>query len=512
MSLFSVERGPVPIYLQVKNGLEELIRSGSLPPGTKLPSSRSLARILGVSRNSVLEAYELLSTEGIVEAYGTAGTYVSESSCRKAASNSAEISSHAETSSLPLTDKGLHLLTGGLDYCWEKGLSDWASMLPDIAEGFGPCTHDQDTMALSGVTLAFDRLSAERLRSCLNYVLTNYPHRLLGYGETEGYKPLRQWLATYMTDRGVATSAEEVLLTGGFQQGLTLLCSTFLDPGDTVLMENPGYPGILMCLLHGGANVRGIDMTSYGIDVGQIQGMICGLRPKFVCVMPFCQNPTGVTMDTQTRKSLLTLAKDNGITIIENGFTDELSYSGRLVPPLKAEDRWGCVVYMGSLSDILFPGLRIGWIVASRSIIQALTFSKRAIDPFSSPVLQAACYEFCRQGYFSSHLARIRKTYSRKRELISQALKKYLPSDSKFRVSEGRMSIWVTLPECVDSEELRREAHALGASFVPGSAFFVSGGGKRNLLISYSGFSEQGIIQAIKTLGDLISRRLLGRA
>ncbi|HHX25296.1 MAG TPA: PLP-dependent aminotransferase family protein [Firmicutes bacterium] len=503
MSLFSVERGPVPIYLQVKNGLEEIIRSGALPPGTKLPSSRTLARILGVSRNSVLEAYQLLTTEGIVEAYGTVGTYVSESCCPKLDANSTETS--------PLTGENLHLLKRGRQVGLEEDLSDWVSMLPDIAGGFGPCTHDQDTMVLSGATLAFDRLSAERLRSCLNYVLTNYPHKLLAYGDTEGYRPLRQWLAEYMTDRGVVTSADEVLLTGGFQQGLTLLCSTFLNPGDVVLTENPGYPGVLMCLLHGGAKVRGIDMTPSGVDVGQVEEMISRFHPRFLCVMPFCQNPTGITMDTQTRKYLLKLANDEEVMIIENGFTDELSYSGRLVPPLKAEDRRGCVVYMGSLSDILFPGLRIGWITASRPIIKALALSKRAIDPFSSPVLQAACYEFCRQGYFATHLARIRKLYSRKRELVSQALQKYLPSGAVFRVSEGRMSVWLVLPEGVDSTELHREARALGASFVPGFAFFFNGGGERNLLISYAGSSEQGIMQEIKTIGDLISRRLSSR-
>jgi 2-aminoadipate transaminase len=505
MSLFSVERGPVPIYLQVKNGLEELIRSGSLPPGTKLPSSRTLARILGVSRNSVLEAYELLTTEGIVEAYGTAGTYVSESCCPRLDANS------TEASPLSLTGEGLHFVKRSRDVGLEEALSDWVSMLPGIAGGLGPCTRDQDTMVLSGSTLAFDRLSAERLRSCLNYVLANYPHKLLAYGDTEGYRPLRQWLADYMTDRGVATSADEVLLTGGFQQGLTLLCSTFLNPGEVVLTENPGYPGVLMCLLHGGAKVRGLGMTPYGVDVGQAEEMILRFRPRFLCIMPFCQNPTGVTMDTQTRKCLLRLAKDEEVMIVENGFTDELSYSGRLVPPLKAEDRGGCVVYMGSLSDILFPGLRIGWVTASRPIIQALALSKRAIDPFSSPVLQAACYEFCRQGYFTTHLGRIRKIYSRKRELVSQALQKYLPLGAEFRVSEGRMSVWVTLPEGVDSTELYREARALGTSFVPGSAFFFNGGGERNLLISYSGASEQGIMQEIKTLGDLINRRLSGR-
>ncbi len=506
MSLFSVERGPVPIYLQVKNGLEELIRSGALPPGTKLPSSRTLARILGISRNSVLEAYELLTTEGIVEAYGTAGTYVSESCCPRLDANS------AETSPLPLAGEGLHSLKRSQDVGLEEDLSDWLSMLPDIAGGLELCAHDQDTMVLSGATLAFDRLSAERLRSCLNYVLTNYPHKLLAYGDTEGYRPLRQWLAAYMTDRGVVTSADEVLLTGGFQQGLTLLGSTFLNPGDVVLTENPGYPGVLMCLLHGGAKVKGIDMTPYGVNASQVEETISRLHPRFLCVMPFCQNPTGVTMDTQTRKCLLKLAKDEEVMIIENGFTDELSYSGRLVPPLKAEDRKGCVVYMGSLSDILFPGLRIGWITASRSIIQALALSKRAIDPFSSPVLQAACYEFCRQGYFATHLARIRKVYSRKRELVSQALQKHLPSGTGFRVSEGRMSVWVILPEGMNSTELYREGQALGASFVPGAAFFVNGGGERNLLISYAGSSEQGIMQEIKTLGDLVSRRISSRA
>ena len=140
-------------------------------------------------------------------------------------------------------------------------------MLPDIAGGLGPCTHDQDTMVLSGATLAFDRLSAERLRSCLNYVLTNYPHKLLAYGDTEGYRPLRQWLANYMTERGVATSVDEVLLTSGFEQGLTLLCSTFLNPGDVVLTENPGYPGVLMCLLHGGAKAKGMTHKNLGRSV-----------------------------------------------------------------------------------------------------------------------------------------------------------------------------------------------------------------------------------------------------
>ena len=503
MSLFSVERGPVPIYLQVKNGLEELIRSGSLPPGTKLPSSRSLARILGVSRNSVLEAYDLLRAEGIVEAYGTAGTYVSEVSCARTIPKSVEASRLSE---------GFRILERDSDGRLEEDLSDWASMLSNMGGRFKLYAHDQDAMILSGVTLAFDRLSAERFRSCLNYVLTNYPHRLLAYGETEGYGPLRQWLATYMTDRGVTTSPDEVLLTGGFQQSLTLLCSTFLNPGDTVLIENPCYPGALICLLHGGANVVGIDMTPYGVDVEQAHEMICELRPRFICVTPFCQNPTGVTMDTQARKRLLALTKEHGIIIVENGFTDELSYSGRLVPPLKTEDRMGCVIYMGSLSDILFPGLKIGWIVASKPIIQALTLSKRAIDPFSSPILQAACYEFCRQGYFTTHLARIRKTYIRKRELINQTLEKHLPPDTEFRVSEGRMSVWITLPPGIDSTELHREAQALGASFIPGPAFFIDGGGERNLFISYANSSEQVIIQEIKTLGDLISRRLLGRA
>ena len=507
MSLFSVERGPVPIYLQVKNGLEELIRSGSLPPGTKLPSSRTLARVLGISRNSVLEAYDLLRAEGIVEACSTAGTYVSEASCHRLAS------SENPTLSLPLPVENLHPCRESLYAGPSDGLSDWASMLSKAATGeFGSYAHDQDAMALSGVTPAFDRLSAERLRSCLNYVLTNYPHKLLAYGETEGYGPLRQWLATYMTERGVTTLAEEVLLTDGFQQGLMLLCSTFLNPGDTVLMENPGYPGVLMCLLHSGAKVKGVDMTPHGVDFKQARDVIRRFRPKFLCITPFCQNPTGVTMDTQTRKNLLTLAKEHGITIVENGFTDELSYSGRLVPPLKAEDRQGCVVYIGSLSDILFPGLTIGWIVASKPIIQALTVSKRAIDPFSSPVLQAACYEFCRQGYFASHLARTRKAYSRKRELIKHALERYIPSDVTFRVSEGRMSVWLTLPEGVDSAELQREAYALGSYFAPGSAFFVDGKGERNLLISYAGSSEQGIIQEIKTLSDLIGRRLSDRA
>ncbi|MEW6227976.1 MAG: PLP-dependent aminotransferase family protein [Bacillota bacterium] len=494
MSWFSVERGTQPIYSQVKNRIKELICQGVLPAGTKIPSSRALARTLGVSRNSVLEAYELLRSEGVLESNGRVGTYVS-TQCGK---GTFLPSGRGEPSSE----------TRGLDAMWERALSASVSALLEASPRISQPAQDHRTVVLSDLVPAFDRMSAERFRTCLNYVLANDPHRLLGYGDVEGYTPLREWIASYMTDRGVATSIDEVLIVGGFQQGLTLVCSSFLNPGDKVFIENPGYPGTLASLLYADAQVEGIPLTSSGVDVKLIRELATRSKPRMVCVTPLWQNPTGITLDVDTRKGILACAADLGLIVVEDGFTDELCYSGRLIPPLKAEDRSRNVIYIGTMSKILFPGIRVGWLVAPRPAVRALAASKRAADRCCSPILQAACYEFCRQGYLKSHIARMRRLYSRRRDAMAQALAKHMPPDVTYHVSEGGMSAWVTLPEDIDSRELHGEARAAGVLFVPGTRFFINGGGEHNLRLTYCSCSERAIDQGMKILGDLIRKKL----
>ncbi len=495
MSWFSVERGSQPIYSQVRDRIRDLVHAGALAPGTKIPSSRALAKALGVSRNSVAEAYEQLRAEGILEARGTGGTYVSRLCLDAARAARNRATPHP----------GRH----DPDAIWERALANLPTASPAGPSNPACLARDESDLESLEVAPAFDHQSAERFRTCLNYVLTNDPQRLLGQGDAAGYVPLREWIASHMRERGVEVSADEVLIIGSFRQGLALVCSAFLGPGERVLVENPGCPGIVASLLHAGARVAGVSMTPSGMDARELRQLAGKLSPRMVITTPLSQNPTGVTMGIEARRELLACADAHNLIVVEDGFTDELCYSGHLVPPLKAEDRAGRVIYIEAMSKILFPGLRIGWIVAPAPAIRALESVRSAADSCPSLVLQAACHEFCRQGYLKGHIVRMRRLCGRRREAVQQALRRYLPSNVAYHLSEGSMSVWLTLPEGVSSTQLQKDAGAPGVSLVPGTRFFINGGGERYLRLTYYGSPERPIVRGIRILGELVGRRAL---
>jgi len=479
--LLSVRREDcTPIRRQLREQIRDLVRQGTLPLGTKLPSSRALARSLGVSRNTVVEVYEALMADGILEPSSTAGTFVA---WRPEGAPSARAGP-------PSPWQGT-----GPSVAWERLFSEGSRRLSEWpgAHGFLP----------SRFRAWWDEASAEQFRACLTRALRQQGPAVFGYGEPEGYRPLREWLAVHMTERGVRVGADGVLIVNGSQQGLDLVARVFVEPDDLVLVQEPVKPEVVSCLRQVGARLRGVPVASGGLDLGVLERIVDREAPKLVYVMPTAHDPTGVTMDLPTRGRLLECARRGGFLVLEDATNDELCYSGHLVPPLKAQDAPGRVIYVGSMSKSLFPGIRIGWIITEPPALAALSAAKRASDLGSPQLLQVALSEFCRLGCFRRHLARARRAYRAAQEALERALALHFPPGA-WKLSDSRPAVWATLPEGVDSRWLQLEAAARGVQIEPGDLFFSGGGGESSFSLAWPDANPLQIERDVAIVGRLI--------
>jgi 2-aminoadipate transaminase len=405
-----------------------------------------LAGTLGVSRNAVVEAYDTLIALGVLQTRPKSGTYVKDSA-REVAN---EVPDDAGCCHQPELSAPARLL---LSTATRRPI--WPNV-PLAKYNFGP------------VAPPMDGLSVERFRSCLNSVLVNDAERALGYDESEGYAPFRRWLASYMNARGVECSEENILVVAGYQQGIALIARALLNPAETALVEDPAYPDTRSALRLHGAKVQGIPIGQDGPDVGMLTEVVPSMRPKLFCVTPLWQNPTGIVMSRGSRKALLALSERYGFVIVEDGFTDEFCYSGRLIPPLSAEDRSCRVVYVGSMSKLLFGGLRL--------------------------------------GYLESHILRIRKLLAARREAMVQAMEEFFPDEVTWHAPEGGLSTWVTLPRGIDSDQVATGCAMGGVIVAPGRPFSLYGRTMNNLRMSYSLCQEDAISEGIKIVGDVLKR------
>jgi len=327
---------------------------------------------------------------------------------------------------------------------------------------------------------------------------------LLDYGPPEGYPPLREWIASHMSERGVRVGADGLVVVSGSQQGLDLVARAFIDPGDLVLVQEPVRPDVVSCLRIAGARVTGVPVAAGGLDTKALESVVDQETPKLAYVMPMVHDPSGVTMDLPTRTRLLGLARDRGFLIVEDAVNDELCYAGHLIPPLKAQDQSGRVIYIGTMSRSLFPGIRIGWIVADQPALAAFSAAKRASDLCSPPLLQAALAEFCRLGYGRRHLGRLRRAYRASREALGRAIRLRFPTGTTWTLSDGPPAAWVDLPAGVDSRTVERGAAVRGVRVEPGDLFFLSGGGRQSFRIGWPVPAPLQIERDVAVLGGVI--------
>ncbi len=338
----------------------------------------------------------------------------------------------------------------------------------------------------------------------------------LQYSVSEGYMPLRQWLAEHMTSIGIPCDAHNVLITSGSQQALDYLGKLFLNPNDTALVGWPTYLGALGAFnayepRYDQLSIRGNrSAKSYRDEAEAAGGTV-----KFAYLSPDFANPTGETVDRDGREALLDLANELDCAIVEDGAYQALRYHGKPIEPILAMEiqRTGYIdacrtVYCGSFSKTLSPGLRVGWVVANNAVIQQLVLMKQAADLHSSTINQMAIYRVASTG-FDTHVAAARATYNERRCAMLTALARYMPDGVSWTQPEGGMFIWVTLPRDIRATDLLEKAlNTYKIAFVPGQAFFADGSGENTLRLSFSCSDPSKIEDGMRRLSELLASAL----
>jgi 2-aminoadipate transaminase len=482
-----------PLYAQIANYVRRLIETEALQPGVKLPATRELAAELGVDRATIVAAYDALVGQGFATAHVGQGTFVAVQASRGERRREDRLDP-----ALPL--EGIN---------WQQSLSRVARLSADWRPPDFSSYHAQgDMISFAGGMPDSSLFPIDAFRRVMNEVLRTEGRALLQYSPASGYPPLRRYLADYLVRKGIVVTESDILIVNGSQQGLDLVARTLLDPGDRVVVEGPSYPGALQIFRAYQTEVVTVPMGDDGIRRDLLEGIVPRLAPKCIYVMPTFQNPTGATVSLDGRRELLAIAAKAQVPIIEDDFHNELRYDGAPVIPLRGLDRKGQVIAVGTFSKILFPGLRVGWIVAPPEVLERLIVAKRVSDFHTSALIQAAIYHFCRRRMLDRHMERMRVEYRRRRDTLLEALSRYAPPDITWTHPQGGFSLMVTLPQGLDTQGLLPEAAHVGVLYTPGTLFYVDGGGRHQLRLSFSETPVERITEGIKRLSNVIGAAL----
>lgn len=482
-------QGKRPLYNQIAQHLRRLIETDVLKPGVKLPATRELAAELGVDRATIVAAYDELLAQGVATAHVGQGTFVAVQASR-------------QQRGVEEDDSAAALGEINWQQCFSKAARlsvEWQP--PD----FTAYEAHSEVISFAGGMPDSSLFPTEAFRRVLAQVLRTEGQALLQYSPASGYPPLRQYLADYLIRKGVIVNAADILIVNGSQQGLDLVARTLLDPGDQVVVEGPSYPGALQIFRSRQAEVLTVPVGDDGIRRDRLEGLMNRQSPKCLYVMPTFQNPTGVTVSLEGRRELLAMAAKAQVPIIEDDFHNELRYDGTPLTPLRGLDRKGLVIAIGTFSKILFPGLRVGWVVAPPEVMERLITAKRVSDLHTSALIQAAIYHFCRRRLLDQHMARMRREYRRRRDTLLQALSRHCPAGVTWTQPQGGFSLWLTLPQGMNSQNLLPEAAREGVLYTPGALFYADGGGRNHLRLSFSEIPleriEEGVQRLAKTIG-----------
>jgi 2-aminoadipate transaminase len=333
----------------------------------------------------------------------------------------------------------------------------------------------------------------------------------LQYSTTEGDPALRSIISARYAKRGIAVDPEQILITTGSQQGLDLVGKIFIDEGDNVLIERPGYLGSIQAFSFFRPVFRTVGLLDEGPDLSELRDVLSSTPVKFFYAVPTFQNPSGRTYSRETRSSVAEILNDTGTLLVEDDPYGELRFSGEDVLPLYAM-LGGRSILMGSFSKIAAPGFRVGWVVAPNDIREKLVIAKQAADLHTSTLAQMVLSHYLSENDIDSHIATIRRQYGRQREAMVRAIGEFFPQEVRFTLPDGGMFLWVTLPDGCSSMELFRDAIMCKVAFVPGAPFHVDGTGANTMRLNFSNSDEAQIEEGIRRLGRCIREYLTRRA
>ena len=466
----------VPIYQQIYEELREAILAGTLPESTRLPPERALAERLRINRSTVVHAYRELVADGLIEQRVGSGSRVARSLAG---------GQPARTADVP----------------WWVTLPPWrVGSFPQVLGELAATFHGERISFVQGVPpvepspLGELAKSFERVAGNSDYVLS--------YGDSEGHAPLREAIAARMQRRGCRTDPREVLVLTGSTQGITLVAQSLAEPGDEIIVEQPTYPGALQIFQIAGLRAIPVSVDDDGMRVDHVEAILRTRRPRFIYTMPSLHNPTGVTMNSDRRQRLVTLARRARVPIVEDDPYGALAEPPQA--PLVAQSP-DYVVYLSTFSKTIAPSLRLGWITAPRTIYERLLLRKQSYDMATSLYVQAGVHDYLARAY-DEHLVRLRAELIVRRKLAREAIAKHWPKAMRLANGSGGFYFWVTAPREMRARALLDAAERGGATFLFGEAFYAASGGDHNFRLTITTTSHDDLVEGIRRIGEAIGQ------
>ncbi len=332
--------------------------------------------------------------------------------------------------------------------------------------------------------------------------------KILQYGSTEGYEPLREELIKYLnSQQDIKATEDNLLVISGAQQGIDLAAKAMLDPGDVVLVESPSYLAALQIFKTYEAELHVVSSDKNGIIVNELEKLIKEKKPKIVYSVPTFQNPSSVTIPLERRKKICKLLEKYDVLLIEDNPYGELRYSGEDVPHIFSLDKSNQTLYLGSFSKIISPGLRVGYAVGPVNLINKMRIGKQGTDVQTSTIAQAIVCEYFKRDLLNPHIEDVKKQYKEKRDYFLLKMEEHFPDKARWNYPEGGLFVWVVLPEEYDTQDLFKVAISEKVAFVPGASFFVNEQ-KNCLRLNFSNASFEQMDQGIERLGKALCEML----
>ena len=370
---------------------------------------------------------------------------------------------------------------------------------------------DPSVISLAGGNPAPELFPNEALSDFAAKLLREQPVLSLQYGVTEGYTPLREAIRARLARvEGIGTPDDELIVVSGGQQGIELITKCLINEGDTVIVEEPSFIGATNAFRSYGAHLAGVPVQEDGMNLEALEKVIAeNKNVKMIYTIPTFQNPMGVTMSVEKRRALYEIAKKNGILILEDNPYGELTFDGTKVPTIKSMDTEGIVIYSGSFSKILAPGLRLGFLCANRTLIQRVVIGKQISDVHTAMLPQLLAYEYMTNYDMDALIAQMRANYAHKCHTMLSAMEQYFPADVFYTRPRGGLFIWCDLGHGLDTGALAKKAIEKKVVFVPGSTFMVNMDQPTSTLrLNYSTMTDDKIIEGVKRLGEVFSEAL----
>ncbi|HRQ38476.1 MAG TPA: PLP-dependent aminotransferase family protein [Chloroflexota bacterium] len=478
-------QSPVPLYRQIEVHLRQNILAGSLAAETRLPATRELAQELGVSRITVKNAYAELESDGLIYTREGSGTYVAPPLTLAAQA----VDDTAVT--WPLWQQ--ELITDAVDDPESGGV---------VRPSSTPHPHPINFTGVGDPR----QFPIDDFSKAIKQVIQEEGVSALTYGDMGGgYAPLRETVAHVLASQGIQANPANVLITSGSQQALALVCQVLLQPGDVILVEKPTYNFALELFRSLQLKIVGVPIDERGMQVEMLEALLQKYHPRLIYTIPNFQNPSGVCLSGARRRQLAALADRYNVPVLEDDFAGDLRYDGRSLPAIKALAPPGQVIFVGTFSKMLMPGLRVGFLVAEGPVFAQLVKHKRIHDLTTSAFMQRALDRYVTVGRYQAHLRRSCRLYRQRRDAMLNAIARHLPADVQVTPPQGGLFIWLRLPDGVSSLQLLPHARAEGVEFAPGTRFFPDfAEGELYLRLNFATQTPEAIDEGIRRLGAAI--------